>query len=143
VQDLAQVTPREGTEAPGLRDYRPIRDYAAIGDCHGAALIARDGSIDWCCFRRHDADPVFCRLLDAAKGGYWSIRPAGRYEVSRAYVAETNILRTVFTTATGRAVLTDFMPVGRQIGAGAHDYVTQRAELAGATDRRQRWRGGT
>jgi alpha,alpha-trehalase len=127
VQDLAQVTSREGAEAPELRGYRPIRDYAAVGDCHGAALIARDGSIDWCCLRRHDADPVFCRLLDAAKGGYWSIRPAGRYEVSRAYLSETNILRTVFTTVTGRVVLTDFMPVGRQIGAGAHDYVSLNA----------------
>src|ERR687892_1395157 len=127
VQDLAQVTSRERAEAPELRGYRPIRDYAAVGDCHGAALIARDGSIDWCCLRRHDAEPVFCRLLDGAKGGYWSIRPAGHYEVSRAYVPETNILCTVFTTATGRVVLTDFMPVGRQIGAGAHDYVSLNA----------------
>ena len=111
------------TGATQARGYRPIRDYAAIGDCHGSALIARDGSIDWCCLRRHDAAPVFCRLLDAAKGGYWSIRPAGRYQLSRAYVAETNILRTVFTTGTGQVALTDFMPVGRQAGAGAHDYV--------------------
>ena len=123
MDDFAQVVTAERAGATVTRGYRPIRDYAASGDCHGAALIARDGSIDWCCLRRHDADPVFCRLLDAAKGGYWSIRPAGRYEVSRAYVSETNILRTVFTTATGRVVLTDFMPVGRQIGAGAHDYV--------------------
>jgi len=127
VQDVAQVTSRERAEAPELRGYRPICDYAVVGDCHGAALIGRDGSIDWCCLRRHDAEPVFCRLLDAAKGGYWSIRPAGRYEVSRAYLPETNILRTVFTTATGRVVLTDFMPVGRQIGAGAHDYVSLNA----------------
>jgi len=127
MQDLAQVTSKQRTEAPDLRGYRPIRDYAAVGDCHGSALIARDGSIDWCCLRRHDADPVFCRLLDAANGGHWSIRPAGRHEVSRDYLSETNILRTVFTTATGRVVLTDFMPVGRQIGAGAHDYVSLNA----------------
>ena len=57
--------------------YRPIRDYAAIGDCHGAALVSRDGSIDWCTLRRFDADPVFCRILDAERGGFWSIRPLG------------------------------------------------------------------
>ena len=55
--------------------YVPIRDYAAIGDCHAAALIARDGGIDWCTIRRFDAEPVFCRILDAGKGGFWSIRP--------------------------------------------------------------------
>jgi alpha,alpha-trehalase len=108
-----------------VRESEPRR--RSFGVTGRSAITRQSRSIDWCCLRRHDADPVFCRLLDAAKGGYWSIRPAGDYEVSRAYLSETNILRTVFTTATGRVALTDFMPVGRQIGAGAHDYVSLNA----------------
>ena len=103
--------------------YRPIRDYAAIGDCHGSALVARDGSIDWCALRRFDADPVFCRILDADRGGYWSIRPVGPHRIERAYLGETNILRTTFETDRGRIALTDFMPVGRRLDATVHDYV--------------------
>lgn len=118
-----QANSRPESNAP-TRGYRPIRDYAAIGDCHGAALVARDGGIDWCALRRHDADPVFCRLLDAEKGGFFAIRPVGDYEVARAYVEGTNILRTVFTTPTGQFALTDFMPVGRRFGASTHDYVS-------------------
>jgi GH15 family glucan-1,4-alpha-glucosidase len=109
-------------QAGGPR-YRPIRDYAAIGDCHGSALVARDGSIDWCCLKRHDAEPVFCRLLDADRGGYWSVAPSAPGRVERRYLDGTNILRTEIATASGRVAVTDFMPVGRRHGAGLHDYV--------------------
>jgi hypothetical protein len=68
--------------------YRPIRDYAAIGDCHGPALVSRDGSIDWCTLRRFDADPVFCRILDAGRGGFRSIRPLGEYRAARSYLED-------------------------------------------------------
>ena len=105
------------------RGYRPIRDYGIVGDCHGSALIARDGGIDWCCLARHDAAPVFFRLLDAERGGFWSIRPVAPFEVERGYRTHTNILETRFTTATGRLELVDLMPVGRNVGAGPHDYV--------------------
>ncbi|CAH1195024.1 Glycoside hydrolase family 15 protein [Candidatus Nitrotoga sp. BS] len=104
--------------------YTPIRDYAVIGDCHGSALVGLDGSIDWCALRRFDADPIFCRLLDAGLGGFWSVRPAGPMTVTRAYVPDTNVLVTTFTTPTGTLRVTDFMPVGRQIDASAHDYVS-------------------
>ena len=103
--------------------YRPIGDYALIGDCHAAALVSRDGGIDWATLRRFDADPVFCRLLDAGHGGHWSIRPVGEHTVARAYVPDTNVLRTEFATASGRVAVTDFMPVGRVLDAGVHDYV--------------------
>ncbi|MEO5883821.1 MAG: glycoside hydrolase family 15 protein [Caldimonas sp.] len=103
--------------------YRPIADYALIGDCHGAALVARDGSIDWATLHRFDAEPVFCRLLDAGRGGHWSIRPVDAHTSERAYVGDTNILRTVFRTADGSVALTDFMPVGRRHDAGLNDYV--------------------
>lgn len=109
--------------------YVPLRHYAILGDCHGSALISRDGSVDWCCLGRFDAEPVFCRLLDAAKGGYLSIRPESDYEVTRAYLGRTNILHTVFTSRRGKAAVTDFMPVGRKPGAGVHDYVTLNAPV--------------
>ncbi|MDX1540895.1 MAG: trehalase-like domain-containing protein, partial [Geminicoccaceae bacterium] len=118
-----EVMPSDRAEAKVDQRYRPIRDYAAIGDCHGSALVASDGSIDWCALRRFDAAPVFCRILDAVEGGYWSIRPVGGHRSRRSYLGDTNIVRTEFETAGGRVALTDFMPVGRQLDAGVHDYV--------------------
>jgi GH15 family glucan-1,4-alpha-glucosidase len=95
------------------RGYRPIRDYALIGDAHTAALVATDGSIDWCCWPRFDSPAVFCRLLDARRGGWSQICPTGKYEVSRSYVGTTNVLAAEFETEGGRARLTDFMPAER------------------------------
>ncbi len=103
--------------------YPPIRDYALIGDCHGSALVSRDGSVDWCSLGRFDADPIFCRVLDVSKGGFLAIRPESEYETERSYVGSTNILRTVFSTPHGKVAVTDFMPVGRKPGASTHDYV--------------------
>ncbi|HVL34343.1 MAG TPA: glycoside hydrolase family 15 protein, partial [Burkholderiales bacterium] len=109
------------------RGYRPIADYAAIGDCHGGALVARDGGIDWCALGRFDADPVCCRLLDARRGGHLSLELQGEVEASRGYLADTNILRTELALAGGRVALTDFMPVGRKPEAGPNDYVSLNA----------------
>ncbi len=96
--------------------YRPIRDYAIIGDGETAALIASNGSVDWCCWPRFDSGAVFCRLLDCSIGGWFQICPAGEFEVKRRYVPNTNILETEFSSAEGRFRLTDFMPVD---GGGA------------------------
>lgn len=101
----------------GERRYLPIRDYGLIGDCHGSALVGRDGSIDWCCLGRFDADPVFCRILDHSRGGFFSVAPTGEFSSKRSYLADTNILETVLTTAGG------VMPVGRKPGSGTHNYV--------------------
>jgi GH15 family glucan-1,4-alpha-glucosidase len=106
-----QITPQYGESHPR---YKPIRDYGIIGDCHTAALVSRDGSIDWYCPTRFDAPAVFCRLLDATKGGYFMVAPAGEFNAERHYVHNTNILQTVFTTSQGKLRITDFMPVHRR-----------------------------
>lgn len=96
------------------RGYRPIADYAIIGDAHTAALVARDGSIDWCCLPHFDSPAVFCRLLDEHRGGWFRVGPAaGAAGTARTYVEGTNVLQTTFETAEGRMQLTDCMPVDR------------------------------
>jgi GH15 family glucan-1,4-alpha-glucosidase len=111
----------------GHPSYRPIRDYALIGDCHGSALVGRDGSIDWCALVRFDADPVFCSVLDAGKGGFFRIGADEPADITRAYIDETAILQTCFKTRSGVVRLTDFMPLGRSPDAGERDYVSLRA----------------
>ena len=105
------MTPPAQTVAGQSRGYRPIADYAIIGDAHSAALIARDGSVDWCCWPRFDSDAVFCRLLDAVRGGFMQVCPAGGWTSHRAYIEDTNVLQTTFETASGVVRITDFMPV--------------------------------
>ncbi len=95
------------------RGYRPVRDYALIGDAHTAALVSGDGSVDWCCWPRFDSPAVFCRLLDAGKGGFFQVRPAPGFSVSREYSGPTAVLATTFKTDEGQFRLTDFMPVER------------------------------
>ena len=114
------VQPADDAKAPR---YTPIRDYAAIGDCHGAALVSRTGAIDWCCLGRFDAEPIFCRLLDEKRGGFFGIAAPAGHGIARRYLDGTNILRTTFSGNGGRVSVTDFMPVGRRPGNGAHDYV--------------------
>lgn len=99
------------------RGYRPLKDYAIIGDAHTAALVSTDGSIDWCCWPDFDSPAVLCRLLDAQKGGWFQVVPARAYRASRTYLGSTNVLATSFDTDAGVVRLVDFMPVTRR-GAG-------------------------
>jgi len=105
------------------RAYPPIAEYALIGDCHSAALVSLDGEIDWCCFHRFDARPVFARLLDWSRGGYFRIAPAEPYRARRRYLPGTNILETSFETADGIFVLTDCFPIREISTADAADPV--------------------
>jgi alpha,alpha-trehalase len=93
-------------------DSLPIGDYALLSDCRSAALVSRDGSVDWLCFPRFDGPTIFGRLLDAG-AGYFSIRPVGEHRATRRYVDQTMVLETTFTCPGGTGVLTDAMAVGR------------------------------
>ena len=97
------------------RSYRPIEDYALIGDCGSAALVSKGGAIDWLCWPRFDSPSVFGALLDREKGGCFRIAPAtGDYRVERRYRERTNVLETTFHTERGTLCLTDAMPVDEQ-----------------------------
>jgi GH15 family glucan-1,4-alpha-glucosidase len=86
-----------------------IEDYALIGNCETAALVGRNGSIDWLCLPRFDSDTCFAALLGAPENGRWIIAPDNAAEISRRYRDRTLILETTFTTPGGKAVLIDFM----------------------------------
>lgn len=91
----------------------PIEDYALIGNCRSAALVSRDGAIDWLCLPRFDAPAVFAALLGNEDNGRWRIAPSdGIEQCTRRYVGDTLVLETTWVTATGRARVLDCMPVG-------------------------------
>jgi GH15 family glucan-1,4-alpha-glucosidase len=88
-----------------------IEDYGLIGDCETAALVGRDGSIDWLCWPSFDSDACFSALLGTRKNGRWKIAPAGDVtKCSRRYWDGTLILETNFEVSTGAVALIDFMP---------------------------------
>ncbi|WP_299930115.1 glycoside hydrolase family 15 protein [uncultured Nocardioides sp.] len=91
----------------------PIQDYALIGDRGTAALVGKDGSIDWLCLPRFDSPACFAALLGTEENGRWLLAPADEVvATSRRYVDGTALLETTFTTADGEVVLLDVMPVG-------------------------------
>src|SRR6266446_10272635 len=88
-----------------------IEDYALIGDCKTAALVGRDGSIDWLCWPRFDSAACFAALLGEAENGRWLIAPKdSSLDARRRYRPGTLILETEFQTETGSATVIDFMP---------------------------------
>jgi GH15 family glucan-1,4-alpha-glucosidase len=104
-------TAATGPNAPAaplrVDGYAPIGQYGAIGDERGVALVASDGAVDWLCWPAHDSGSIFGALLDPARAGTMSLRPAGRFESEQRYLDKTNVLETTFSTDAGVVRLTD------------------------------------
>src|ERR687896_606496 len=99
---------------PENAGYPPIEYYAIIGDCRSAGLVSRDGSLDWLCLPRFDSPSIFAAVLDAENGGRFLVRPIWEFRTERRYLANTNVLETVFRTPTGACVLRDLMSVSSE-----------------------------
>lgn len=114
-----------------------IEDYALIGDCHTAALVGRDGSIDWLCFPRFDSPACFAALVGTAGHGRWLLTPVGSIrQTKRCYRGDSLVLDTTYTTDTGEVTLTDCMPLRSglpdliRVVAGRRGVVRMRTEFA-------------
>ena len=108
-QNVRQATPATFTGT--YMGYLPIEDHGIIGDLHTAALVAKDGTIDWLCLPAFDSPSVFATILDDERGGHFSLRPAHYTRSQQLYLPGTNVLLTRFITPEGVAEVTDFMPI--------------------------------
>src|SRR5688572_24916658 len=103
--------------APGMsvasssRMSQRIEDYALIGDCETAALVGRDGSIDWLCWPRFDSDACMAALLGGPEHGRWKLAPTQEAKVRRRYRGDSLVLETTFECSQGVVTVLDFMPV--------------------------------
>src|SRR3954451_6089122 len=89
-----------------------IESYAVIGNCETAALVGRDGSIDWLCLPRFDSAACFAALLGGPENGRWRVAPAVPVRAGRRrYVGDSLVLETEVETDAGVVAVTDFMPV--------------------------------
>lgn len=118
-----------------------IEEYALIGDCHSAALVGRDGSIDWLCVPRFDSGACFAALLGTPDHGRWRIAPVGPVRrVRRSYRGETLVLDTTFETDDGAVTVTDCMPIRTEmpdlvrVVRGVRGRVRMRTDLAARFD---------
>jgi len=96
--------------------YLPLEAYAALGDGRSVALVGWDGAIDWWCVPHMDSPPLFDRLLAPDNGGFFLIRPRQAFRVERRYIPDSNVLETLFITASGRARMVESLnsgPAGR------------------------------
>ena len=114
-----------------------IEDYALIGDCETAALVDRNGSINWLCWPDFSSEACFAALLGAEENGYWKITPTkGKWKTTRRYRPHTLILETIFEHKHGSFRLIDFMPVRQRnshvvrIVEGIRGRIDVRMELA-------------
>ena len=105
--------------------YLPIEDYGLIGNMHTAALVGKNGSIDWLCLPHFDSPSIFARVLDETKGGYFRIAPVGEgFTRKQVYWPDTNVLITRFMGNDATIEIVDYMPVGKKRGeAGFHQLV--------------------
>jgi GH15 family glucan-1,4-alpha-glucosidase len=113
----------------------PIEDYAVLGDTGTAALVGKDGSVDWLCLPRFDSPACFAALLGDPSNGRWLIGPEGEYECSRRYVGNSAALLTTYTTPTGVVQVTDVMPLADQRA----DIVRRVVGVSGTVRMRHEW----
>ena len=93
----------------------PIDDYGIIGDLHAAALVGRDGSIDWLCLPRFDSPACFAKLLGSEEHGYWKLAPKGAHRTThRRYRGDSLVLESEFVTDEGTVRVVDCMPIRQQ-----------------------------
>lgn len=85
-------------------------NYGVIGNCRSAALVSKEGSIDWFCFPDFDSPSIFSRLLDKEKGGHFAFTVSDDYAISQKYVDKTNILITTYEAHEGAFLVFDYMP---------------------------------
>jgi GH15 family glucan-1,4-alpha-glucosidase len=108
--------------------YLPIEDHGLIGDGTTAALIGRDGAVSWLCVPRFDSPPLFCRLLDAKRGGAFTVTPEELVEARQFYEPDSSVLVTELRSRSGLIRLTDALTL--RSGANlAEDVAAGRAEL--------------
>jgi GH15 family glucan-1,4-alpha-glucosidase len=112
-----------------------IEDYALIGDTHTAALVGRDGSVDWLCLPRFDSPACFAALLGDADNGRWLIGPDEPYACERRYLGNTTVLESTYTTEGGVVRVVDLMPVGD----GRADLVRRVVGVEGTVRMRHDW----
>ncbi|WP_433380731.1 glycoside hydrolase family 15 protein [Actinoplanes sp. CA-142083] len=108
----------------------PIASHALLSDCHSAALVTSDGSVDWMTCPRFDSPSLFGRMLDSS-AGHWSLTPRAILSVSRRYLSRTLVLETTFTCSSGVLVLTDALAMGQgnrghALGRGAPHLLVRR-----------------
>jgi GH15 family glucan-1,4-alpha-glucosidase len=126
----AHATPpasEPGNGQPAPEKPLPIEDYALIGDCASAAIVGRNGSVDWLCLPRFDSGACFAALLGDSSNGRWKIAPVHPApRVTRSYRGDSLVLETVFETDEGRVAVIDLMPRARR---SASDDVPENSSL--------------
>ncbi|MFN3596016.1 MAG: glycoside hydrolase family 15 protein [Rubricoccaceae bacterium] len=113
--------------------YLPIEDYGLVGNMRTAALIGRNGSIDWLCLPHFDSPSVFGALLDDDRGGRFKLSLEGGYACRQVYYPDTNVLVTRFTSEDGAADVTDYMPVLGAAHEDGHYRLIRRVEVLRGT----------
>jgi GH15 family glucan-1,4-alpha-glucosidase len=96
--------------------YLPIEDHGIIGNLHTAALVGKDGTIDWMCLPTFDSPSVFASILDDEKGGHFALHPVEYARSQQLYLPDTNVLLTRYFSPEGMAETLDFMPILSQPG---------------------------
>lgn len=111
---------------------RPIESCGVIGDLHTVALVAMDGTIDWCCLPQFDSPSVFAAILDEGKGGHFRLAPLESGTNRQMYMPETNVLLTRFLRAEGVGEIIDFMPVKDDREVDSHSVMHEIVRIARA-----------